>query len=116
MKTSEPFRRIAIGAYALPLVFHIADSLIRDPRGCFLILASGALLPAILYFCGLRWCRYVVGAFSVLFVLLWLVVPMAQHEIDRTVTFWFIWFIVLSVFIFSSIMSFTHNKRGDHAA
>jgi len=116
MKTSEQLRRIGIGAYALPLVYHIADSLIRNPRGGFLILASVALLPAILYFFGVRWCRYVVGAFSVLFVLLWLAVPMAQHAIDRTRTFWFIWCIVLLVFVFSSIMSFTRNRQGDHAA
>ena len=111
MKTSEPLRRIAIGAYALPLVYHVADGLIRDPRGGFLVLASVALLPAILFFCGLRWCRYIVGVFSVLFVLLWLVLPMAQHAVDRTGTFWFVWCIVLLVFIFSSIMSFTRNSE-----
>ena len=116
MKTSEQLRRIAIGAYALPLVYHISYSLIRDADGDFLTLASVALFPAILYFCGLRRCRYVVGGFSVLFVLLLIAVPMAQHAIDRTGKFWFVWCVVLLAFVFAAAMSFTRDRRGDRAA
>ncbi len=118
MKTYERLRRIAIGAYALPFLFRLALSLIRGGSEDFtehLILAAVALAPAILFFCGVRWCRYLVGVFSVIFLLLWLATPMAQHAIDRTVTFWLIWCAVLLVFIFSSVMSFTQNRKGDHA-
>jgi hypothetical protein len=119
MKTNEPLRRIAIGVYALPFLFRIALSLFRGRPGDLpmsLVLAAVALTPAVLYFCGVRWCRYVVGVFSVIFLLLWLATPMTLHAIDRAGSFWFIWCIVLLVFSFSSIISFTRTRQGDHAA
>ncbi|MBA4149835.1 MAG: hypothetical protein H0X66_17105 [Verrucomicrobia bacterium] len=117
MKTNERLRRIAMVAYTLPFLFHLALSLFRGRPGDLsmsLILAAVALTPAILFFCGVRWCRYVVGAFSIIFLLLWLATPMAQHAIDRTVTFWLIWCAVLLVFILSSTMSFTRIPKGHH--
>ena len=119
MRLNETLRRIAIGAYTLPFLFRVVLSLIHPRFGelrDMLILSAVALTPAVLFFCGVRWCRYVVGAFSVVFLLLWVATPMAQHAIDRTGSFWFVWCIVFLVFIFSSIMSFTPNRQGDRAA
>jgi hypothetical protein len=116
MKTSETLRRIAIAAYTLPFLVRLVLSLVDGDLRDMLVLSAVALTPAILFFCGVLWCRYVVGAFSVIFLLLWLATPMAQHAIDRTVTFWLIWCVVLLVFIFSSVMSFTRNRERDHAA
>jgi hypothetical protein len=106
MKINRHRHGIAVAVYALPLVYHITDSLVKDARDGVLILASVALVPAVLYFCGIRWCRYVVGAFAVFFILLCLVIPMMQHSVDRTGPFWFLWCLVLSMFIFPSVMTF----------
>jgi len=112
LRTVQQIRNIAIGAYALPFLFRFAYALIDGRPGDLILGASlvgVAVWPVILHFCGVKWARYVVGIFSVIALLINLILPMAQHAIDRTATFWFIWSILLLVFSFSSFMSFKGN-------
>jgi hypothetical protein len=111
MRNIELFRRIAFGAYSLSLVFSMIDCFGRDAPHAFLIFPSVVLLPAILYFLGIQWCRFVVGLFSIFLFLFWIVSPLAQHAIDRTGKFWLTWSIVLSIFVFSAVMSFVPREK-----
>jgi hypothetical protein len=119
MMTFESFRRIAFVAFSLAL---LAPVLIRGSKSNWTDSGTGLLafeliplLPLAAYFLGVRWCRYVVGVLSSLWLLLWLLIPMALHEIDRRGSFWLIWWMVIPVLIFSSIMSFVRGKERNHA-
>src|SRR5215212_10204383 len=106
MKINEPYYRIAVALYMLPFLSRVVFSLVRGRPGDLrdmLILSFVTLTPAVLYFLGVRWCRYIVGAFSSVSALICIFLPMAQHSIDRTTRFWFLWCIVLLIFIVSSV-------------
>src|SRR5688500_212656 len=70
MKITTRTQRIGIALYALPFLAVIGMSVFFVWTGTWEMIVTGvALLPAALYFFGVRWCRYVVGVFSVICVL-----------------------------------------------
>jgi predicted membrane channel-forming protein YqfA (hemolysin III family) len=57
-------------------------------------LALVVLAPAIAFIRGVKWCRPVVAALSLVFLFLWTLSPMAQHAIDRHAGFWIFWSVI----------------------
>ncbi|MDI1250005.1 MAG: hypothetical protein PSV13_14175 [Lacunisphaera sp.] len=53
-----------------------------------------AVVPAIAFICGIQWCRFVVAAMALLFLLFWPMSPLAQHAIDRHAAFWIFWALI----------------------
>jgi hypothetical protein len=59
---------------------------------------------------GVRWCRWIVGPICLLFALAWLLLPAAQHEIDRQFPFWLIWSLVEVFTVSTALACFTTPK------
>ena len=98
-------QRIGIALYSLPFLAVIGLSLFFVWAGnAEMIVASAALLPAVMYFFGVRWCRYVVGVFSVMSLLVCSTVPFIRGSEGRY--FWLIWSPIWLIFAFSSFISF----------
>jgi hypothetical protein len=123
MSITERTVKIAIALYGLLFIGLIGVGFIGalfsddggDGPGLFLF-AGLALLPAVLYFFRVRWCRYVVGVLSAIALLIWSVLPMALHAVDRGGRFWIVWPMVWLVFAFSSCISFVRVRETSHDA
>jgi hypothetical protein len=72
-----------------------------------------ALAPAVGYFLGLRWCRYLLGGVAALLGLLLLLAPLALHEVERTPTFYAYWSVALIAFVVTAITSFYREAPRD---
>jgi hypothetical protein len=105
MKVTARAHTIGIALYSLPFLAIIGLSLFfvwaGDPE---MIVACVALLPAVLFFCGVQWSRYVVGVFSVIGVVGCSMIPILRGTGGRY--FWLIWSPVWLAFAFSSFISF----------
>ena len=105
MKVKERTQRMGIALYSLPFLAIIGVSLFFVWAGnAEMVVVSAALLPAVMYFFGVRWCRYVVGVFSVISLLVCSMVPFIRGSEGRY--FWLIWSPIWLIFTFSSFVSF----------
>ncbi len=105
MKVTARTRMIGIALYSLPFLAIIALSLFFAWAGnTEMIVAGVALLPAVMYFFGVRWCRYVVGVFSAISFLACSMIPIIRGSGGRY--FWLIWSPIWLIFAFSAFISF----------
>ena len=115
MKVNARTRMIGIALYSLPFLVIIGVSLFFVWAGnTEMIVASIALLPAAMYFFGVRWCRYVVGAFSVISFLACSMIPIIRGSEGRY--FWLIWSPIWLVFALSAFISLIPDQRRPHDA
>ena len=107
MKVTARIHKIGIALYALPFLAVIALSLFFVWAGNLeMIVAGVALLPAILYFFGVGWCRYIVGVFSAVCVLAGALRAIPALTMDQGRYFWLIWSPIWLVFAFASFVLF----------
>jgi hypothetical protein len=96
--------------YSLPFLAVLLFSLLFTWAGNLeMVVAGAALLPAVLYFFGLRWCRYVVGVVAALSFLLCSTIPMTRGTEGRY--FWLIWAPIWLVFGSAAFVSFIPVRR-----
>jgi cell division protein FtsW (lipid II flippase) len=50
--------------------------------------------PAAAFLLGIRWCRWIVCGCAVLLLIFWTLTPAMQHEVDRHLAFWSMWFAI----------------------
>lgn len=116
MKINERLRRICFALFAIVFVVYSAVSLTRG--GGFAsnaVLAAVAVPPVVFYFCGVRWCRHVIGALSIVFLSFHCLAPLALHEVDRTPVFWLVWPTVLIIFAVTAITAFARIENANRA-
>ena len=107
MKVTAVTQRIAIALYSLPFLGIVVFSLFFVWAGSLETIVTGiALLPAVLYFFGLQWCRYLVGVFSALCVFAAIARAMPALTMNQGRYFWLIWSPLFFVFASSAIASF----------
>jgi len=110
MRVTTRTHALAVGLYSLPFLAVLLFSLLFTWAGNLeMIIAGAALLPAVLYFLGLRWCRYVVGVVAALSFLLSSTIPMTRGTEGRY--FWLIWSPIWLVFGFAALVSFIPVRR-----
>lgn len=107
MPISRRLQKTVIGVYALSFaiytsIFGIAWRGDADA----LVLGLVTIGPALLFLCGIRWARFFVGSISLLLLFLWGLVPLAQHEVDRTGLFWLLWAYCGVVLVAATLASF----------
>jgi len=110
MRVTTRTHALAVALYSLPFLAVLLFSVLFTWAGNLeMIVAGAALLPAVLYFFDVRWCRYVVGAVAALSFLLCSMVPMIRGPEGRY--FWLIWSPVWLVFGFATLVGFTPVRR-----
>jgi hypothetical protein len=117
IKVTTRTQKIGIALYTLPFLAILAFSLFVMSAGVVEIVVTGvALLPAVLYFLGVRWCRYVVGVIAALGFLAcsWRAIPALTMDQGRY--FWVIWSPIWLVFAFSSFVLFIPVREAPHDA
>ncbi|MEW6303917.1 MAG: hypothetical protein AB1705_10625 [Verrucomicrobiota bacterium] len=118
MKISARTQSIGVALYSLPFLAVIALSLFFVWAGDHeMVVAGAALLPAVLYFLGVRWCHYVVGVFAAIGFLAATMIPLTSPVMNRGRYFWVIWTPIWLLFAFSALVSFVpvrqKNQIGD---
>jgi hypothetical protein len=68
-------------------------------------------VPALAYLFGVRWARFIVAIECILFLPLWLLLPLALHEVDRSTGFWFFWPLSVLVLLYSAVASWIPPRR-----
>jgi hypothetical protein len=110
MRVTTRTHAIAVAFYSLPFLAVLLFSVLFTWAGNLeMIIAGVALLPAVLYFFGLRWCRYVVGVIAAMSFVLCSMIPMIRGTEGRY--FWLIWSPVWLVFGFAAVVSFIPVRR-----
>jgi len=110
MRVTTRTHALAVGLYSLPFLAVLLFSLLFTWAGNLeMVVAGAALLPAALYFFGLRWCRYVVGVVAALSFLLCSTIPMTRGTEGRY--FWLIWAPIWLVFGFAALVSFVPVRQ-----
>jgi hypothetical protein len=105
MKVTPRTQKIGIALYSLPFLAVMALSLFFVWAGNLEMIVAGiALLPAVLYLFGVRWCRYVVGLFAAISFITCSAIPIIRGSDGRY--FWLIWGPIWLVFAFSCFISF----------
>jgi hypothetical protein len=102
---------------AIPWLTMLLSS--RDPRwfrAIGLCLAVVVVAPSAAFVCGVRWCRFIVGALSLFFLLFWSPSPLMQHAIDRHAGFWCLWALVEVGLITTTVASFTRTSEAENEA
>lgn len=106
-----------IAIFALSILGHLISHMVwAAPRGLIWSLYSGHLLLLALaagYFLGSRWCRLAIGSIAWIFIPLLLLMPLAQHEVDRTFRFYSWWTIALIVFVVTAVTCFHKETPRD---
>ena len=101
---------VGIVLYSLPFLAILVLSLFFVWAGNLeMIVAGVALLPAVMYFFGVRWCRYVIGAFAAVAFLTCSMIPFIRGTDGRY--FWLIWVPLWLIFAFASLISFTPVRQ-----
>ena len=108
MMTVKPrTHQIGIALYSLPFIAVMVLSLFFVWAGNVeMIVAAAALLPAALYFFGVRWCRYVVGVIAAIGFLACSLRAIPALTTNQGRYFWVIWSPSWLIFAFSSFVSF----------
>ena len=110
MKVTARTHAISIVLYSLPFLAIVAFSLLFVWAGNLeMIVAGVALLPAVMYFFGVRWCRYVVGVFAAITLLLCSMVPIIRGSDGKY--FWLIGSPIGLIFAFSTLISFIPARQ-----
>ena len=110
MKVSARIHMVAIVLYSLPFLAILILSLFFVWAGNLeMIVAGVALLPAVMYCFGVRWCRYVIGVFAVIVFLACSTIPFVRGTEGRY--FWLIWMPIWLIFAFASSISFVPVRR-----
>src|SRR6185503_8345729 len=105
MKVTARTHAIGIVLYSLPFLAIVAMSLVFVWAGNLeMIVAGVALLPAIMYFFGVHWCRYLVGVFAAITFLTCSMIPIIRGDAGRY--FWLIWTPIWLMFAFSALILF----------
>jgi len=110
--TLEKRRRLAFVLFTVPFLLRAAVSMVwgRPNDGFMVLIMLGIFVgPVILYFAGLRWCRYLIGLLSLPGGFFGLLVPMVMHAHERTVLFWLLWIVVLTILMFTALMAFARE-------
>ena len=68
-------------------------------------------IPAIAYLLGVRWARCIVAIQCIIILPLWLLTPLALHEVDRSTGFWVFWPLSVLVLLYSAVASWIPPKR-----
>jgi hypothetical protein len=117
MKVTPRTQKIGIALYSLPFLAIIVFSFFFVWAGNWEMIVTGvALLPAVLYFFGVQWCRYIVGVFSALCVAAATLRAIPALTMDQGRYFWLIWSPIWLVFAFSAIISFIPVRQKSHDA
>jgi hypothetical protein len=117
VKVTARTHRIGIVLYSLPFLAIIVFSFFFVWAGNVEMVVTGvALLPAVLYFFGLRWSRYVIGVFSALCFLAASLRAIPALTMDQGRYFWLIWSPIWLIFAFSSFVSFIPAQQKQHDA
>ena len=110
MKVKARTHTIGIALYSLPFLAIIGLSLFFVWAGdTEMIFAGVALLPAVMYFVGVRWCRYVVGVLAAICLLICSMIPILRGSDGRY--FWLIWSPIWLLFAFSSLVAFVPVRQ-----
>jgi hypothetical protein len=116
MKVTGRIQTVAMVVYSLPFLAVIVLSLFFVWAGNVEMLVTGfALLPVVLYFFGLRWCRYVVGVISVIGFVAASLRAIPALTMDPGRYFWLIWSPIWLAFAFSAFISFLPFHQADRA-
>jgi hypothetical protein len=110
MRVTARTHMTGIVLYSLPFLAIVALSLFFVWAGNLeMIVAGAALLPAVMYFFGIRWCRYVVGVFAAITFLVCSMIPFVRGTDGRF--FWLIWVPLWLIFAFSALTLFTPVRQ-----
>jgi hypothetical protein len=110
MRVTTRTHAIAVAFYSLPFLAVLLFSVLFTWAGNLeMIIAGVALSPAVLYFFGLRWCRYVVGVIAAMSFVLCSMIPMIRGTEGRY--FWLIWLPIWLVFGFAALVSFVPVRQ-----
>lgn len=110
MRVTTRTHAIAVTFYSLPFLTVLLFSVLFTWAGNFeMNIAGAALLPAVLYFLGLRWCRYLVGVIAAMSFVPCSMIPMIQGTEGRY--FWLIWSPVWLAFGFAASVSFIPARK-----
>ena len=110
MRVTTRTHALAVALYSLPFLAVLLFSVLFTWAGNLeMIVAGAALLPAVLYFFSVQWCRYVVGTVAALSFLLCSIVPMIRGTEGRY--FWLIWSPIWLLFGFAALVSFIPVRR-----
>ena len=113
MRVTARTHKIAIALYSLPFLAVVVLSLFFVWAGNIEMIVTGvALLPAVLYFCGVRWCRYVAGVIAAIGFVACSLRAIPALTMDQGRYFWVIWSPIWLVFGFSAFISFIPSKNG----
>ena len=105
MRVTTRTHALAVASYSLPFLAVLLFSVLFTWAGnSEMIIAGAALLPAVLYFLGLLWCRYAVGVIAAMSFMLCSVIPTIRGTEGRY--FWLIWSPIWLVFGFAALVSF----------
>jgi len=117
IKVKARTHKIGIALYSLPFLAIIVLSLFFVWAGNVEMVVTGvALLPAVLYFLGVRWCRYVVGVIAAIGFLACSLRAIRALTMDQGRYFWVIWSPIWLVFAFSSFILFIPVREAPHDA
>lgn len=112
MRVTPRTHLIGIVLYSLPFLAVIVFSLVFAWAGNLEMIVTGiALLPAVLYFCGFRWCRYVVGVFSGIIVIAGVLRAIPALTMNQGRYFWVIWSAIWLPFAFSTFVLFVPVRQ-----
>ena len=105
MKITARTRATGIALYSLPFLAVLLFSVFFTWAGNLEMIVAGiALLPAVLYFFRIRWCRYVVGVIAAISFALCSMIPMTRGTEGRY--FWLIWSPIWLLFGFAALVAF----------
>jgi hypothetical protein len=117
IKVKARTHKIGIALYSLPFLAIIVFSLFFVWAGNVEMVVTGvALLPAVLYFLGVRWCRYVVGVIAAIGFLACSLRAIPALTTDQGRYFWVIWSPIWLIFAFSSFILFIPVLEAPHDA
>ena len=112
------FAGFASTAVLVMIVAHslwlIPENFQRGSMSTALTALSAELLlavPALAYLLGFRWARFIVAIECIIFLPLWLLIPLALHEVDRSTGFWLFWPLSVLVLLYSAVASWIPPRR-----
>lgn len=112
MKVTTRTQQLGIALYALPFLAVIAISLFVVWAGTWEMVLTGlALAPAVLYFFGVGWCRFVVGAIAALGFVACCLRAIPALTMNQGKYFWVIWSPIWLVFAFAAVVSLSPVHR-----
>lgn len=107
-------QRMIIRLYAVVFLLYAISLGAREHKLMTTVWFSACTVgPAVPYLLGARWGRWLMGCGSTLLMLPWVLLPMAQHSIDRTTILWLIWACFGAILLLTAWASFTPLIRDE---